>query len=122
MASRLTLNKKKKYHPPFDDSGQEQNIDDYKTNKKHNMNLNQPDKSRTYAHIAKSPRKPNEPKCNIGITTQHTQKLSENSIDTHSNKTYAQISRDSNNTNTEDEIFSKAKSNAQKHKIKLKAG
>ena len=54
---------------------------------------------------------------NLVLVTQHKQKLSENSNNTHSNKTYAQISRDSTNTNTEDEIFSKAKSSVQKHKI-----
>ena len=67
------------------------------------MNLNQPDKRRTYAHIAKGPRKPNEPKFVIGNTTQDKQKRSENSNKTNSNKTYAQISRESTNTNTEDE-------------------
>ena len=70
MVSRLTLTKRKKYHPPFDDSGQEQNIDDEMTKKKHKMNSNQTEKSMTYAHKAKSQKKPNEPKFGIGNTTQ----------------------------------------------------
>ena len=46
MASRLTLKKGKKYHPPFDDSGQEKKNDDDKTNKNPMMNLTNTDKSR----------------------------------------------------------------------------
>ena len=115
MASRLTLKKGKKYHPPIDDSGQEKKNDDDKTNKNPMMNLTNTDKSRTYADIAKCSSKPTEPKTKscFGIGNIPQDKR---------DKTYAQMSRDYTNTNFEDDIFRKAKASAQKHNIKLEAG
>ena len=98
MAWRLTLNKKNKYHPPFDDVRQEQTIEDDKTNPKHDLNMNQ---SRTYAKATKSLSK---------------------TIELANTKTDTEMASSIIQDFDEVEISTRAIESARKHNIKIEAG
>ena len=101
MAWRLTLKKRKKYHPPLDDSGLEQRIVDDKTNQTFNLNMNKSHISGTYAESTKSPSK------TIELTNM---------------KTYAEMASSTIQAFDENEIVTKAIKSAGKHNIKIIAG
>ena len=97
MASRLTLKKRNKYPPPFDDSDIEKKSDEDKKITK-DMNLNNTKRIKTYADVVKPISK------ETGLHKRHNEYEKEE-------KTY-----------DEDEIFTKAIAIAKDHNIKLKPG